>query len=110
MPDQYGTLRAVQVRLFKNKSRQGFNTTDTSLEFNLLTAEVGEAIDAWRKTENVQAALGDELADVILYAMGVASINGIDIEDAVLTKMAVNESRRYRTLPNGTHVKEGHNV
>jgi hypothetical protein len=42
-------MRSAQKSAWQNKLEKGFNTTDVPLEFCLLVAEVGEAIDAWRK-------------------------------------------------------------
>jgi hypothetical protein len=42
-------MRSAQKSAWQNTLEKGFNTTDVPLEFCLLVAEVGEAIDAWRK-------------------------------------------------------------
>jgi NTP pyrophosphatase (non-canonical NTP hydrolase) len=39
--------------------------------------------------------LGSELADVTLYLLQLASVSGIDLEDAVLKKIEVNKMREW---------------
>lgn len=42
-------IKSLQEEIMNNKVSKGFNTTDILLEFMLLTGEVSEAFDAWRK-------------------------------------------------------------
>lgn len=49
----------------------------------------------WRETAVNEAALAGELADVALYLMQLASITGIDLEQAILDKLAYNHSRTW---------------
>jgi len=96
-------LSDITDELWANKLAKGFNTTDVPLEFCLLTAEVGEAIDAWRRDP---ASLPGELADVFLFLLSVARMNGVDLEQAVTEKMAVNAGRQYvRDAVTGQPVK-----
>jgi hypothetical protein len=53
-------IRAVQKLAWENKLAKGFNTTDVPLEFCLLSGELAEAFDAWRKGRQDVA---EELAD-----------------------------------------------
>jgi len=41
-------IRSAQTRLGE-QAREGFNTTDVPLEFCLLSGELAQAFDAWRK-------------------------------------------------------------
>jgi len=52
----------------EEQGRKGFNTTDIPLEFCLLQGEIAEAFDAWRKG---RADVGEELADVAIYLLGL---------------------------------------
>lgn len=96
--DQVGQQLAWQ-----NKLAKGFNTTDVPLEFCLLNGEVAEAFEAWRKG---RPDVAEELADTAIYLLGLAEMLGVDLQDAVEAKLAVNESRVYRRLPNGALVKD----
>jgi NTP pyrophosphatase (non-canonical NTP hydrolase) len=86
-------IGSVQRQAWANKLAKGFNTTDVALEFGLLTAEVGEAFTAWRKR---QADLGEELADVLIYAACLAEMTAVDLAAEVDRKLAVNAARQYR--------------
>ena len=96
-------LLAAQQRAWANKLGQGFNSTDVAFEFGLLLAELGEAFTAWRHGHDV----GEELADIAIFTMGLAQMLGIDLDAEVQTKLAINEARVYRPTPNGVLVKDG---
>lgn len=59
-----------------------------------LVEEIGEVAEvlnkkAGRKStgkEDLQAQLGSELADVIHYAVAIAALNGIDMNDVIINK------------------------
>jgi NTP pyrophosphatase (non-canonical NTP hydrolase) len=91
-------IRDAQKRAWENKLSKGFNTTDVPLEFGLLTAEVGEAFTAWRKR---LPDFGEELADVVLYVMALAEMNGIDLDTEIDQKIAKNAARTYERDEHG---------
>ena len=67
---------------------------------NIATSLVLEASEVlehfqWREDVKDPAALAGELADVMLYLMQLASITGIDLEAAVLDKLAQNQHREW---------------
>ena len=85
-------FRALQKRVYQNKVNHGFNTTNVPLEFSLTYGELAEAFEAWRKKKD---SVGEELADVLIYLMGLSEILGVDLEKELLRKMEINEKRRY---------------
>ena len=91
-------IRSGQQLAWENKVAKGFNTTDVPLEFCLLQGEIAEAFDAWRKDRE---DVGEELADVAIYLLGLAEMTGIDLQDEIEAKMAKNAARVYQCLPNG---------
>jgi NTP pyrophosphatase (non-canonical NTP hydrolase) len=95
-------FRSAQDRAYANKVAKGFNTTDVPMEFCLLAEEAAEAFRKWRK---MQPGVGEELADVAIFLLGLAEMTGVDLGLEVEAKLAVNEARAYVTLPNGTPVK-----
>ena len=95
-------IRAAQALAWDNKTSKGFNTTDVPLEFCLLQGEMAEAFDAWRKG---RPDVAEELADVAIYLLSLAQMLGLDLQDAVQAKLAVNAARTYEPLPNGTLIK-----
>jgi NTP pyrophosphatase (non-canonical NTP hydrolase) len=49
----------------------------------------------WREDVGDREALAEELADVGLYLLQLASIAGIDLEQAILDKLAHNRDRDW---------------
>ncbi|WP_194891327.1 MazG-like family protein [Catenulispora pinisilvae] len=92
-------IRDAQKRAWDNKVAKGFNTTDVAFEFGLLTAEVGEAFTAWRKHK---PDFGEELADIALYVMALAEMNGIDLDEEIDSKIHKNVRRTYVRDEHGT--------
>jgi len=96
-------IRSAQKLTWENKLAKGFNTSDVPLEFCLLQGETAEAFDAWRRKHD---NLGEELADIALYVMSLAEMNGVDLQTAVEQKLAKNAGRTYVTdEASGTLVK-----
>ena len=88
-------LKKLQKRIFKNKLAKNFNVTDVALEFCLAHEELSEA---WRAYNKRLPDLGEELADVAIYLLGLAEILRIDLEKEILHKIAKNEKRVYKRV------------
>ena len=88
-------LREAQKAAYQNKVEKGFNITDINKEFCLLYGEVAEAYDAWRKQKG---DVGEELADVAIYLMGLSEMLGIDLTTEIESKMKINQSREYKNV------------
>ncbi len=88
-------LCAAQKEIFQNKREKGFNTTDVNKEFCLLYGEVAEAYDSWRKNKG---DVGEELADVAIYLMGLSEMLGIDLASEIENKMKINHDREYKAV------------
>ncbi len=95
------TIKEMQKAVYQNKIEKGFNITDINKEFCLLYGEVGEAYDAWRKQK---ADLGEELADIAIYLIGLSKILGIDLEKEIENKIKINKDRNYKNI-NGVLTK-----
>ena len=95
-------LKNLQKDVYQNKVNHGFNTTDLNMEFCLAYGELGEAYMAWLKKKD---DLGEELADVAIYLLGISEILGIDLEKEILNKMEKNSKRVYKEV-NGCLVKD----
>ena len=97
-------LGKVQKEISQNKVDKGFNVTDINKEFCLTYGEVSEAYEAWRKKKE---DLGEELADVAIYLLGLSEILKIDLEDEILKKVYKNSKREYKIIDGvNTRVKE----
>ncbi len=85
-------IRSAQKLACENKLAKGFNTTDSPLEFCLLSDEVAEAFDTWRKGREQVA---EELADTAIFLLGLAEMIGADLQEAVEAKLVKNRERVY---------------
>ena len=94
-------MKEIQKEIWDNKVNKGFNTTDVNKEFCLLYGEVAEAYDAYRKKKD---DLGEELADVAIYLMGLSEMLGFDLEEQILNKVSKNKKRVYKDI-NGANVR-----
>ena len=97
-------LKKIQKEIYQNKVDKGFNVTDINKEFCLTYGEIAEAYEAWRKKKD---DLGEELADVAIYLLGLSEILGIDLEDEIQKKVYKNSKREYKVIDGiNTRVKE----
>jgi len=94
-------LREAQKRVYRNKINQGFNTTDVYKDLCYIQGELAEVFEAYANSKDT---VGEELADVALYLLGLAEILGIDLEDEIIKKMEKNERRRYTKI-DGVNVR-----
>lgn len=90
-------LKELQKEVIQNKINHGFNTTDINMEFCLAYGEMGEAYMAYLKKKE---DLGEELADVAIYLLGISEILGIDLGSEIEAKIEKNKKRVYK-LVNG---------
>lgn len=62
-----------------------------------LALEAAEVLEHFQFREDVKDKdeLAGELADVALYLLQLASVTGIDLEKAVLDKIAINHTRTW---------------
>lgn len=77
-----------------------------------LSIEAAEVLELfqWADTSPDPHALASELADVTLYLLQLASVSEIDLEKAVLDKLAVNYTRTWdqdqQTEEDGNHEED----
>lgn len=67
---------------------------------NIATSLVIEAAEVlehfqWNGAVEDREGLAGELADVALYLLQLASLTGVDLQDAILNKLAVNYDRSW---------------
>lgn len=99
-------LDVLQKEIYQNKLDKGFDVRKDKenifKQFNFISSEVAEAFEAYYKGYNT---LGEELADVVIYVLGLCEILGISLEDEILKKMEVNKNRVYKKV-NGVLIKD----
>ena len=86
--------KKVQMEIIQNKIDHGFNTTDIKFELLLLYGEVNELFQAWLKDDSEN--MGEELADVAIFLLGIAEMLDKDLGVEIIEKMKVNKNRIYR--------------
>lgn len=82
---------------------RGFNLEDPSKKLVMLVEEVGELAKAVRQAAGMkftdttkQTELKEELADVQIVLLGLASLLEIDMFDAVTAKETKNRTRSWK--------------
>ncbi len=65
-----------------------------AISLNLEAAEVLEHFQ-WNEIVEERESLAGELADVALYLLQLAMVSGIDLEQAMLDKLKVNQDRKW---------------
>ena len=79
---------------YKPDSLRVQSARNLAISLNLEAAEVLELFQWSEKCDNKEH-LADELADVALYLLQLASISEIDLEDAILNKLSINSKREW---------------
>ncbi len=91
-------------RFHQQLDREKQFSTDPFFNFILLQEEMGELARAFRQRWRASAAgslddsgmaIQEELADVLAYVIKLANYTGIDLEEAYLRKMQLNERREW---------------
>jgi len=96
-------LRELEERMHAFVASKGWYDPDSPKPQTPRNLAASIAIEAaeilehfqWREDVSDPAELAGELADVALYLLQLASITGIDLEQAVLDKLAVNQTREW---------------
>src|SRR5579863_9153385 len=102
LPDN-DSLRQLQAYVWQMNLERGFNTKDASKKFVMLMEEVGELAKAIRQqvglkfTETTKKTeLREELADVQIVLLGLASLLKEDMYNAVIEKEKKNRQRHWK--------------
>ena len=96
-------LKELEARMHAFVAAKGWYEPDSPKEQtarNLAISLVLEAAEVlehfqWREETGDPQALAAELADVALYLLQLASISGVDLEKAILDKLAANLDREW---------------
>ena len=79
---------------YKPDSPRPQTMRNLAISLNLEASEVLEHFQ-WGEELKDPGSLSDELADVMLYLLQLASLSGIDLEKAVLAKLEKNYHRTW---------------
>jgi NTP pyrophosphatase (non-canonical NTP hydrolase) len=96
-------LKELEMRMHAFVAGKGWYAADSPKQQtprNLAASLVIEAAEVlehfqWREEEVDSEALAGELADVGLYLLQLAAVSGIDLEQAILSKLEQNETREW---------------
>ena len=96
-------LKELETRMHEFVSSKGWYDEDSpksQTPRNLaasLSVEAAEVLEHFQWREDVKDAneLAGELADVALYLLQLASVTGIDLEQAILDKLTLNHTREW---------------
>lgn len=86
-------IKELQKRIIENKKRQGFNTTDIKIELYLMYKEINEFFEGYLKSDKENMV--EELADISIYALGIAEMLDVNLFEEIVKKMEINEKRIY---------------
>jgi NTP pyrophosphatase (non-canonical NTP hydrolase) len=102
LPDD-DSLKRLQAYVWQMNIERGFNTEDPAKKLILLMEEVGELAKAVRQSVGMKftdttkrTALRDELGDVQIVLLGLASLLGQDMFEAVIDKEKKNRRREWK--------------
>ena len=79
---------------YEENSQRPQTPRNLAISLALETAEILEHFQ-WREEIRDKEELASELADVALYLLELASVTGIDLEEAMLKKLEINASREW---------------
>lgn len=88
-------INEMAARQFEWVEKMGWHNKTVLEALALIASEVGEAVNECRG-EAPTEDFAEELADIILRTADLAQWQGIDLADAVETKMAKNERNGTR--------------
>jgi len=93
-------LEAAMHAFVESKGWYREDTTHPQTPKNLaisLAIETAEVLEHFQWSSEVadKEALAGELADVLLYLLQLAGLQGIDLEQAVINKLAINYGRTW---------------
>lgn len=88
-----GCMSYRQALISFTKWVHDFNVTDVDADLARLVGEVAEALEARATKTNEE--LAEELADIVIYCYGIATMIHADLETEIETKMEYNLERVY---------------
>ena len=96
-------IKALTARMHELVESKGWYAADSKrpqTPRNLavsLSIEAAEILEHFQFSEesNDKVELAGELADVALYLLQLASVTGVDLEKAILDKIAINHTRTW---------------
>ena len=79
---------------YEENSKRPQTPRNLAISLALEAAEILEHFQ-WKDEIKDKEELASELADVALYLLELASVTGIDLEEAMLKKLEINKTRKW---------------
>lgn len=88
-------LKELAERVYRNKLEKHFNVIDLPMAICYIHGEVSEL---WDAIQRKRGSVGEEIADVMIYLLGLSKILNIDLEKELLAKIEKNQRRVYKIV------------
>ena len=85
-------LKELQKKIMDNRREKGFHN-DVTYDFCRAYEELAEAFS---KDDRNQPNIAEELADVVIFILGISHNLGFDLEQELIRKIEINKKRKYR--------------
>ena len=97
-------LKQIQERILENKIKKGFPIKNIPYDLLKIEEELQEFFEEYILDNEV--GMGEELADVLIYILGIASYYNIDMDKELSNKLQKVEKRTITVLGNNQFSKE----
>jgi len=94
---------------FDANSKRPQTPRNLSISLALEAAEILELFQ-WHDEIKDKEELASELADVALYLLELASVTGIDLEEAMLKKLETNKTREWDVDESNVESQKSHDI
>ncbi len=94
----------LELRILANKKAKGFPIGNINYDLKKLFEEITEFVSAYKKGDKVN--MGEELADMVILTLGIASYFDINMEEEILNKMEKIEKRKISQVGHDQFTKE----
>lgn len=94
------TLEQISILVMEQAKEKGFGTKPEEINVGekvaLIQSEVSEALEAYRhKNINGKDGFTEEMGDAIQRIFHLCGVLGVDLEGAILDKLAYNKDRKW---------------
>ena len=85
-------LKELQQKIMDNRREKGF-PNDVTYDFCRAYEELAEAFSKYDRNQN---GVAEELADVLIFLLGISKNLVFDLEKELVSKIEINRKRKYK--------------